>query len=71
MQSTGDPLTKSDALSQMNNDKSHDSGSGSDFLNDVSNSREYRQKSLPIALNDEIGTVSNSLKASDNGKSES
>jgi hypothetical protein len=64
-----DPVTQFDALSQTDHDKSDDSGNANDFLNELSRKFESNEKSLLININNDIGTTSDSLQASDNGKS--
>jgi hypothetical protein len=65
-----DHLTKFDASSRTNYDKQDDSGNANDFVNELSKAFQSNGKSLLIDTNDDIGTTSDLLQASDNGKSD-
>jgi hypothetical protein len=64
------PLAQFEASSQTDDDRSDDSGNVNDCLNEVSSQRELNETSALMTANNEIGTTSDSLSASANGKSD-
>jgi hypothetical protein len=64
-----DPVTQFDSSQQTDHDKPYDSGNASDFLNELSNKFALNENSLLINTTDEMRTISDSLEALNNGKS--
>jgi hypothetical protein len=61
-------VTKLDASSPADHDKSDDSGNAKIFLKEFSRQYEFRDKSLLISINADFGMTSDSLEEADNGK---